>query len=130
MSAWRPASSDVEWATEKTGLMRTGQEPPWPEVREHLVALGLSTERVVLSSWEMEGAHLMGGMIATEDGRVFNLMVVYGYDRSGREVPEEVGYVSGFREIDPQKLNVTSAGEPNSWLQAVLIARVVLGSNG
>ena len=109
-----------------TPIMRSSSNPQWREVREHLASAGVTPNEAVLTEWVTEGDVNMGATIATGGGRVFDVMVVMGYDRNRRRVSKDEGFVTSFRELEPEKITVTAAGRPNSWLQASLIARQIL----
>lgn len=79
-----------------------------------------------MTEFVTEGDANMGATLATRDGRVFDVMIVLGYARDRRRVGRDEGFVSSFREVAPAKITTTSAGDPNSWLQAALIARMIL----
>ncbi len=101
-------------------------KPQWVDVRQRLAALGIAAKDVVLAEWEAEGEHLMCGMIGTDDGRVFNFCVTYDYDKDGRPLEKGVGWVSSWKEIAAEEIRLTSSGYPNSWLQAAIVARLIL----
>lgn len=86
----------------------------------------MNLSEAVVTEWVTEGGANMGAVVATHDGRVFDVMIVMGYDRERRRVADEEGFVTSFREVSPEKITVTASGYPNSWLQAARIARMVL----
>lgn len=110
-----------------TPIMRSSAEPQWREVRDRLRAVGVGPEDAVLTEFVTEGDANMGATLATRDGRVFDVMIVLGYARDRRRVGRDEGFVSSFREVVPAKITTNSGGDPNSWLQAALIARMILG---
>jgi hypothetical protein len=97
-------------------------------VRQRLIDEGLAPEDAVLAWWNTEGQNLMGGIMGTRDGRVFDFLVTYGYDRDGRQIAEDVGWLNSWKEITPERIELTSSGLPNSWLQAATISQIVLES--
>jgi hypothetical protein len=125
MSEWALPESVLERAVDMTEVMRTSSHTQWRELREHLQGLGLSPDDAVLADWVTEGDVNMGAIIATRDGRVFDAMVVMGYDRDHQRVANDEGFVSWFREIPDEKIT-PPGGQRTSWLQAVKIAEVVL----
>ncbi len=126
MNQWVPLEANLRDAKAMTPLMRTSMKPQWREVREHLQAVGLSATEAVLTEWVTEGDVNMGATIATRDGRVFDVMVAMGYDRDRGRVAKDEGFVRSFREVSPEKITTIADGTPNSWLQAVKIARMIL----
>ena len=116
----------LQRAIDMTRVIRTSNNPPWNELRERLQVLGVSVTDAVLADWVTEGDVNMGATIATRDGRVFDVMVVMGYNADRTRVANDQGFVSSFREVDPDKITRTADGAPNSWLQAVMLARLVL----
>src|ERR671918_59814 len=116
MSEWAPAGSVLQRAIDMTRLMRTSPKPPWHELRGKLQALGLSLDEAVLSDWVTEGDVNMGATIATGDARVFDVMVVMGYDRDRQPVAKDEGFITSFREVPAEKITTIPGGQPNSWL--------------
>lgn len=128
MSPWHPREGDLERAMTQTEVLRADQRPQWCEVRQRLIDEGLAPEDAVLAWWNTEGQNLMGGIMGTRDGRVFDFLVTYGYDRDGRQIAEDVGWLNSWKEITPERIELTSSGLPNSWLQAATISQIVLES--
>ncbi len=109
-----------------TPIMRSSPNPQWREVRERLREVGVTPDDAVLTEWVTEGDANMGATVATRDGRVFDVMIVMGYDRDHKRVAKDKGHVTWFREVSPEKITTISSGHPNSWLQAAKIARMIL----
>jgi hypothetical protein len=122
---WQPTPVAVERALTKTQRMRTSPKPQWRDVRQRLEALGIPPQDVVLAEWEPEGEHLMCGVIATREERLFNFCVTYDYDKGGRPLEQDVGWLNSWTEIRPSEVGLTSDGYPNSWAQAARVARLV-----
>ncbi len=68
----------------------------------------------------------MCGVIGARDGRLIDFCVTYGHDASGRPLETGVGWVSSWKEVTGEKIELTSAGYPNSWAQDRIISRMVL----
>ena len=81
MNDWQPSQFALEEATTMTPIMRSSPNPQWREVRERLREVGVTLEDAVLREWVTEGDANMGATVATRDGRVFDVMIVMGYDR-------------------------------------------------
>jgi hypothetical protein len=126
VTGWAPTAEDVERALTSTHRMRASARPQWRDVRQRLESLGIDLVDVVLSEWVPEGQHLMGGILATRDERVFSISVVYDYDANGQVLQDGQGWISAWKEIPSEEVGTTSSGYPNIWAAALMIARLVL----
>ena len=125
MMAWQPTNAALERAVVETQRIRASTKPQWSDAHGRLEAQGIQFRNAVLADWDAEGQHVMCGIIGTRDGRLFDFCVTYGYDISGRSLEEGVGWINSWREVAREKVGLTSAGYPNSWAQAAIIAQLV-----
>lgn len=125
MTTWRPAPYRLERAATTTVALRTSTRPHWRDARQRLEKLGIALEDAVLAEWQPEGRHFMSGVIASRDGRMFTLGVTYDFDESGEGLEKGDGWIDRWRPLAPGEAHLTSAGYPNSWAQAAIIARSI-----
>lgn len=70
----------------------------------------------------------MSGLIGTRDGRLFSVGITYDFDASGSPLEKGHGWIHRWKEIPQDDIREIGPGLPNSWAQAVHIARMIFDS--
>lgn len=125
MTAWQMSPEQVQYAIDCTEKLRNIPHDPWEDARRRLAAAGIAPEDAALPFWVSAGPHTLGGATVSRDERVFSFDATFGFGRDGRELPPGHGWVGQWKAVPAERIRSTDAGFPNSWLQAVLVAREV-----
>ena len=125
MTHWLPTEKKVDHARERTLEFRNGDRQHWRQIRERLIGEGIAPIDAVLAMWQGEGAGVMFALIASRDGRLFATNMHFGYPEGGGNVPDDVGRIHTWRELDPEETHYGEAMTPNTYGMAAILARLV-----
>jgi hypothetical protein len=123
---WSPHSRQLVWVQERTELLRRSPEKYWVKVRTHVAEQGIDLDNVVLARWASGGPHALAGILATRDGRVFDMRVTFHYDREGLPLEPGDGWISKWKEASLEDFWVLENGFPSPHLEASVLARLLL----
>lgn len=129
IDAWYPSHAELDVARERTRLLRTADAPQWREARSRLLEAGVSVEDAVIAELVSAGKDSVGCLAVSKDERVFSFTVIFGFDRDGRPLPNGEGRVGKWLEVPAERVRLTDAGVPNSWLRAVVLAHELFASS-
>jgi hypothetical protein len=128
LDPWYPSSAELGVARKNTRLLRTSDYPQWREARSLLLEAGLSLDDVVLAGEVSAGRQVLSCLAVSRDERVFAFNVIFGLDHDGNPLPKGQGRVGKWREIAPERIRLTDAGVPNTWLRAIVVAYEIFES--